>query len=175
MDKVAVIVQARLTSRRFPNKVLANLKGRPLLDHMIENLSKLPFEVIFAIPDTPTNDVLETWLLDHNQKVFRGTENDVLARFYQCATLNKIKTIIRVCADTPLIRPQDVIRNYSQFVDELATRMIYGNGSWVFSYEMLEDAMKNQPHAESREHVVRSMFNAIDYPDDITRVEQMMN
>lgn len=173
-NNIVIIVQARLTSTRFPNKVFANLKGKPVIQHVIDNVDELKLPIVIAIPDTPENDALETWVTNYGYEVFRGTENDVLARFYQCATINKADIIVRVCADTPLIRAKDISDNLMKYVIEGGKRMIYGNGSWVFSYKMLEEAFETQPHAESREHVVRSMFNSIDYHDDIERVGKLL-
>ena len=174
MDKPTIILQARLTSKRFPNKVLANLWEVPLIKHVLENLSNTGFPIIVAIPFNPQNDPLVYWLDQNKYKWFRGLEHDVLDRFYQCAKKNNLKDIIRVCADTPLIRASDIIKNYVQFLEEERKRMVYGNGSWVFNFKMLEQAWKYQRDAETREHVIRSMQNSVDYPEDIERIERIM-
>lgn len=174
--KPIIIVQARATSTRFPNKIFADLNGKPVIKHVLDNIGSriLGIPIIVAIPNTESNDVLHRWLLDNRYSVYRGTENDVLGRFYYASTLHDCDTIIRVCADTPLIRASDIMDNIKKFEEEDGERMIYGNGSWVFSKEMLKEAHETQRHAESREHVVRSMFNSIDYNDDIERVEKIL-
>lgn len=144
------------------------------MQHIIDNLAPLQYEKIYAIPDSLSNDPLEEWLLQRGQKVFRGTEHDVLARYYQCAVINKIDVIIRVCADTVLIRASDIKLNLAKFLMENQARMIYGDGSWVFNIDQLEEAFATQPHAESREHVIRSMTNSIDYQEDLSRVENLI-
>lgn len=173
MDKAAIIIQARLTSSRFPNKVFAVLKNKPVIEWVIDSCEKLGLPVIFAIPNTRPNDELYHWLQSRGYEVFRGLENDVLDRFMKCALKYEVKTIIRVCADTPLINDVDILDNLTKFDIEKGKRMIYGNGSWVFSFDMLFNAWKTQLHAASRENVVRSMFNSIDYEDDISRVEKL--
>lgn len=169
--KTGIIVQARTSSRRFPNKIFARLNGKPVIEHVLDELKKLNVPLVVAIPDTKPNDILSDWLENHDYKLFRGKENDVLARFYLCAKWYKFDNIIRVCADTPMIKIKDVCENLSKFLIEKRSRLIYGNGSWVFTFEMLKDAQLNQCFAESREHVVRSMMNCVDYPDDIMRLE----
>jgi len=174
MDKIGIIIQARATSTRFPNKVFANLNGKPVIQHVIDNIDQLKLPTVVAIPNTPSNDILYGYINEQRIEVFRGKENDVLDRYYQCATKYKFDIIVRVCADTPLIRPKDISDNLMKFIIEQKKRMIYGNGSWVFTYDMLKEAHETQVHAESREHVVRSMFNSIDYVDDIERVEKIL-
>lgn len=166
-------MQARATSTRFPNKIFSKIKGKTIIHHLIDTLSEFTDNIVFAIPDTKGNDILDDYLVANDINVFRGTENDVLGRFYHCAKWYGFDTIIRVCADTPLIKYIDIATNFSRFVLEDKKRMIYGNGSWIFSFEMLEEAHLNQRHAESREHVCRSMQYSIDYPDDIERLEKL--
>lgn len=123
-----------------------------------------------AIPETPENDFLETYIKEHHKKVivYRGHEIDVLGRFLNCANKYGIDPIIRVCGDTPFIKFEDIWHNFQRFSDQ--GEFSYGNGSWIFSLKDLQDANDNCPDAESREHVVRPMFKSIDYKEDIQRL-----
>lgn len=171
MAKTAILIQARQTSSRFPNKIFASLKGKPVIQHIIDNLKDAPCDVFFVIPNNDQNNDLSNYLATQQIRHHRGNEEDLLKMFYDCATDANISTIIRVCADTPLINLKDILRNLAIFIEEGKKRMVYGNGSWVFSYEMLKLAHLKGQRPEDREHVVRYMFNSIDYPEDIQKVE----
>lgn len=170
--KCGVIVQARLTGTRFPNKVLANLNGKPVILWVLERIKLCNLPIVVAIPASKTNDYLEIFLKEKGYNVFRGPENDVLARFYLCAKKYKFDIIIRVCGENPLIEPLDVLTHLDDFITE--NRFIYGNHVWVFNFKMLEWAWKNCPEAATREDVVRAFFNTVDYPEDIERLENWL-
>jgi len=167
--RCGIIVQARLTSSIFPNKVLANLKGKPVLGHVLERAKRLFLPLVVAIPINDSNDALAEWLKDRNYQVFRGKEHDVLDRFFQCARKHKFDIIIRLNGETPFIEPLYIIENVNEFI--LTKKFIYGNGSWVFSFNMLREAWQNDPNAKTREQVVRRFFNSVDYPEDLVRLE----
>jgi len=103
--KIAVIIQARTTSTRLPKKVLKDINGKPMLWHIINRLkfSKKLDDIILAIPDTKENNVLEKFAKDNKIKYFRGSEEDVLSRYYETAKKFKCNIIIRITSDCPLI------------------------------------------------------------------------
>jgi spore coat polysaccharide biosynthesis protein SpsF (cytidylyltransferase family) len=167
-----IIIQARLTGKRFPNKIFAELGGKKVIDHLIDGISKIKgTERIFAIPNTPSNDMLYVYLIAKGEKVFRGLENDVLDRYYRCAEKFNIDPIIRICADTPFINAKYVLERLQSFYMR-EKEFTYGDGCWIFTFADLVDAWTTQGDAESREHVVRSMFNSVDYDQDIPRLEK---
>ena len=170
--KYGIIVQARLTGSRFQNKVLSNLDGKPIILWVLERIKLCHIPIVVAIPATKTNDYLETFLKEKGYEVFRGAENDVLDRFYQCAKKYKFNIIIRINADNPLILPGDVLFALGDFIEE--KRFIYANHVWVFNFKMLEWAWKNCPEASTRVDVVRAFFNTVDYPEDIGRLENWL-
>lgn len=99
------IIQARLTSSRLPNKVLMKLCGKTVAEHVYERLIRCESvdKVIFAIPDTSTNDILFNFLIEKHIDVFRGSENNVMDRFIQCAKLYNPNYIVRATCDNPLV------------------------------------------------------------------------
>lgn len=107
MVRTLCIVQARLTSSRLPNKVLMKLgnSGKTVLEHVNERLSQsnLIDHIVFAIPDTALNDPLEAFLKQQNLSYFRGSEDDVLERFYQCALKYSPEIIVRATCDNPCV------------------------------------------------------------------------
>ena len=59
MDKIGVIITARMTSTRFPNKVFAKFRGKRVIDYVVENAKKLGYPIVIAIPEKSDNDELE--------------------------------------------------------------------------------------------------------------------
>jgi spore coat polysaccharide biosynthesis protein SpsF (cytidylyltransferase family)/ubiquinone/menaquinone biosynthesis C-methylase UbiE len=174
MAKTGIILQARLTSKRFPCKVLFPLyNGKTVLEIMYEELEKTGLPVIVAVPKTKPNIVLQHWCREHNMNVFMGSEDDCTDRFMECAEFYKIDNIVRVCADTPLIRSDDIMFSLNRFLD--TERFTEGNGCQIFSKEMLADAWHNDPYAERREGVsCYHMGSRLDYPEDVVRIQNNM-
>ena len=103
--KIVAIIQARMDSTRLPGKVLVNIAGVPMLQRIIDRVSVTPSvdEVIVATSDKKENDKLCEWLEGFPEVgLFRGSENDVLDRFYKCARYHEADIIIRITADDPL-------------------------------------------------------------------------
>lgn len=102
MDYVAMI-QARCGSSRLPNKILMDLCGKPVLQRVIERVQKSKYvdEVIVVTSIEPQNLQVMRLCADLGVRVFAGSENDVLDRYYQMAKLLQPKYVIRVTADCP--------------------------------------------------------------------------
>lgn len=95
-----IIIQARLGSTRMPNKIFYEVvDNKNILDIIHEKLTPLNISMIFAIPDSAANDELETYLLNKNYLVERGSENNVLQRMLNTAKKHDIDFIVRVCSD----------------------------------------------------------------------------
>jgi len=108
--QTVVIIQARLGSTRLPGKVLKDIFGKPMLWHMINRLkySKEIDDIVLAIPDSPGNDPLKDFARGLSLHCFRGSEMDVLSRYYGAATKFGARVVVRVTSDCPLIDPQIV-------------------------------------------------------------------
>lgn len=160
---VATIIQARTTSTRLPNKVLLEIEQKPMLWHVINRLklSKQLDGIILAIPDTPKNDILEEFAIENNLKYFRGSEEDVLSRYYQAAKKFSVDIVIRITSDCPLIDPRIVdlvikrhlnsTADYSS--DSLERTFPRGLDTEVFGFEVLERSYKEAKENYQREHV----------------------
>jgi len=86
--KVTIIIQARLNSSRLPNKVLKSFEGINLTYLLFERIkkTKLADNIVFSIPDTKINDKLYFYIVKElGCNVFRGSEKNVLNRFYETA------------------------------------------------------------------------------------------
>jgi len=166
ISKIAAIIQARMASTRLPGKVLMDIEGKPMLWHVINRLknAKKINEIILAIPDTRENDILEKFAKENNLKYFRGSEEDVLSRYYEAAKKFKVDVIVRITSDCPLIDPKVVDICIRRFLNEkcdyisncFGDKVIFPRGLdvSVFSFDALKKAHRNAIELYEREHVV---------------------
>lgn len=105
--KHVAIIQARMGSSRLPGKVLKPLAGRPVLTHVVERCSRAACldEVVVATTTDPRDDVLVDYCQTANIPVVRGSEDDVLSRYFKAAEERGADLITRITSDCPLIDP----------------------------------------------------------------------
>ncbi|MDD1694732.1 MAG: hypothetical protein LUQ71_08410, partial [Methanoregula sp.] len=118
MKKTVAIIQARMGSTRFPGKVMKNIIGFPMVSHVVQRVSRshLINEVVVAIPETQENDCLQE-LCEYNRwNLFRGSEDDVLDRFYRAACAYDADIIVRITSDCPLIDPELIDNVIDEFI-----------------------------------------------------------
>lgn len=117
--RVVAIVQARLSSMRFPRKVLAPVLGRPILSHLLERLGRATRvdEIVLAIPDSPAGDALVQFADEHGVRYHRGSEDDVLDRYHRAAQGAGAAVVVRITGDCPMVDPALVDRAVSTLVD----------------------------------------------------------
>lgn len=162
------IIQARMGSTRLPQKVIKEIEGKTILEHVIERVKRIKNvdKVILATTSKREDDILEKIGKNLKVSVFRGSENDVLDRFYRAAKLLKVDPIIRITADCPLLDPRvcekvidyylkgdyDYVSNASPptFPDGLDTE--------VFSFQALEKSWKEVKLLSEREHVTPYIY-----------------
>jgi spore coat polysaccharide biosynthesis protein SpsF len=109
---VAAIVQARMSSRRLPGKVLADICGRPALALLLERLSgaRQPDAIAVATSEEPDDDPVAETARHAGVDVFRGPLEDVLERYRLAAAALGCDSVVRITADCPLIDPAVVDR-----------------------------------------------------------------
>ena len=105
---VRIFVQARMSSRRFPGKVLAPLAGRPMIDHVLERCSQVfgRDRIVLATSRDASDDALAAHAQRQAASVFRGDLKDVFGRFQQCLAAHPCEWFVRISADSPLIDPR---------------------------------------------------------------------
>jgi spore coat polysaccharide biosynthesis protein SpsF len=171
---IAVIVQARMGSCRLPGKMLLPLHGIPIVEWVFRRVqkAKLINNILFAVPKTSENDNLNAFLKKIGAMVYRGSEEDVIERFYFAAKNVNATHIVRVCADNPFIAGSEIdqlIQFYLKSGCDYAYNHIPKNncypdgiGAEIVSFEILK-SINNQAKAHyQREHI----FNFIwDNPD----------
>ncbi|MFH1453627.1 MAG: NTP transferase domain-containing protein [Armatimonadota bacterium] len=102
---VKAFIQARMSSSRFPGKVLAPFKGEPVILHVLRQISKvMPMDEIIVMTSTEvSDDPLCFYLEEQGINVFRGDLNNVFLRFKMCLEKYPCDNILRICADSPLL------------------------------------------------------------------------
>ncbi|WP_425448038.1 cytidylyltransferase domain-containing protein [Dethiothermospora halolimnae] len=170
--KNIAIIQARMGSTRLPGKVMMNLCGKTILAHVINRVkqSKLIDEIIVATTCKEKDDAIKDESKKNGVKVFRGSENDVLSRYYYASKENGGDTIIRITSDCPLIDPYlidemldfyikndyDMVTNATK---DLSLRTYpRGLDTEIFSFENLKDAFNNANKLNEREHVTPYLY-----------------
>jgi len=166
--KIAAIIQARMTSIRLPGKVLMDIEGKPMLWHVISRLrfSKKLDDIILAIPDKKESDILEKFAREKKIKYFRGSEEDVLSRYYKTAKKFKVDVVVRITADCPLIDPEIVDRIIQKHLDSgtdytsNAFKRTFPRGLdvEVFNFKILEKTHQEAKGHYQREHVTPYIY-----------------
>ena len=115
MEKIIAIVQARMGSTRFPGKVMQKVNDQSLIEILLKRLSKSKKidKIIVAISNTNNDDILSEHINTLGYEVYRGSENNVLARYYQAAKPLKPEAVVRITGDCPLIDPRITFNNKS--------------------------------------------------------------
>tara|TARA_X000001036_G_scaffold439845_1_gene492638 strand:- start:6747 stop:7472 length:726 start_codon:yes stop_codon:yes gene_type:complete len=100
-----IFIQARLNSKRYPKKIIKKIKNKTFIEIMMSRLKELnkKYQIIFLIPNDKKNDSLNFFLKKKGYKVERGSNNNVLSRFYSAAKKNNAENIMRLTSDCPLI------------------------------------------------------------------------
>jgi spore coat polysaccharide biosynthesis protein SpsF len=163
IDTIAII-QARMGSTRLPNKMLLSLHGKPIIEWVVKRVqkSKLLDAIVVAIPNTKKDEILENYLKDLGVEVFKGSEENVLNRFYASVKDKQPKNIVRICADNPLICPKEIDNlisfyknnNCDYAYNHIPKNNLYpdGLGAEMISFELLEWLEKNVTDTKHREH-----------------------
>lgn len=104
---VVAIIQARCDSMRFPNKVFADLCGRPFIWHVVNRLkfAQSLDHIVLATTNRPSDDKLYNWAKESGVDVYRGSESNVLNRYFEAANYSKADVVVRITADDPFKEP----------------------------------------------------------------------
>lgn len=161
--KTVAIVQARMGSKRLPNKVMLPICGMPMIHVLLERLAtaKRVDQIVLATSDDSCNIILAEGVRKLGITVVQGSENDVLDRYYKAAKQVDADVVVRITGDCPLIDAKivdDVIDLYWKQDVDYATNTnppSYPDGLdvEVFSYASLERAWKEAHEPFQREHV----------------------
>lgn len=168
MSKIGAIVQARTGSIRFPDKIFSLLAGKPLIFHVFNRLknSKILDEIILATTVNSKDDKLIEWAVNNGIKYYRGSENDVLGRFYEAAKFYKLDIILRITADDPfkdsglidLALQTFLNSNYNLISNNNPPTFPEGIDIEIFDFETLKYTHFHSVDPFEREHVTQFMY-----------------
>ena len=168
--RTVIIAQARMTSTRLPGKVLKTVLGKPLLTYFVERLKRVTLadQVIIATTvnaeDEPIVQICRTIPVGFT----RGSEDDVLSRYYDAAVLTGAEIIVRITSDCPLIDPtlvDEMIRffkehssSYDYISNSVEPSYPLGMGVEVFSIRALRESYFEATEVSEREHVTPFIY-----------------
>lgn len=169
--KKLVIVQARMSSTRLPGKVLKKVLNKPLLEYQIERITKseLIDDIIIATTNNEADKAILDLCIKKRINCFCGSEEDVLARYYQAAKEYNADVVIRLTGDCPLIDPI-VVDKIIKYFFENSNRYDYvsniikrtyprGMDTEVFTFKALEKTYLNAEKSYEKEHVTPYIYN----------------
>jgi spore coat polysaccharide biosynthesis protein SpsF (cytidylyltransferase family) len=151
-------------SSRLPGKIMKELNGKPILQHIVDFLkhSKMIEKIVIATTDLQEDDVVDSFSKKLEIDCFRGSSKNVLERFYKCAKKYNANLIIRLTADNPLINPKIIddlinlcINYHCDYVSNcLHPTYPYGYSTCeIFTFSTLSKLYETQKDHNSIEHV----------------------
>lgn len=162
------ILQARVSSTRLPEKVLAPVLGAPMLLRQIERIrgSRRIDQLAVATSNDPSDDPLEELCRGADVTCYRGSLNDVLDRYYECGKAYAATNVVRLTGDCPLADPRlidHIISAYLESGADYASNTLqptYPDGLdvEVFRFQALERAWREASLPSEREHVTPYIY-----------------
>ncbi|GAB1351054.1 NTP transferase domain-containing protein [Ignavibacteriales bacterium] len=164
LEKIATVIQARMSSSRLPYKVMLSLAGKPLLLRLCErvNASLLKGSIIVATSTEPSDDPIENLCKNEGIKCYRGSLTDLLKRHLEAAESVSADYVIKIPSDVPLIDPDVINRVITKFfrngVDYDFVSNLHpatypdGNDVEVMTIEALKKADREAKRDFEREH-----------------------
>ena len=172
---IIAIVQARMGSSRLPKKSLMDIDGKTALEFMIDRVRKsdLIDDIVIATTINQEDDVIADLCINNQINCYRGSENDVLDRYYQSAKKHEATIVVRLTSDCPVIDPvliDETINLYIKKKVDYASNAVppdkkkYPDGSdvEVFSFDALQRSWVETTDIKDREHVTFYMWDKRD-------------
>lgn len=186
---IAAVIQARMNSSRLPGKIMLKVCNKTLLEHMIDRikLSKTIDKIIIATTINNQDNEIESFCDKKKIDCFRGSENDVLERYFEVSKKYSVDTIVRLTSDTPLIDPDiidEVVNYYKNHNFDYVSNIFPlprtfpdGFNVEIFSSKVLERAHLESERPSDREHVTNYIsmqpkifsIGKINYKKDISK------
>ncbi len=179
-ENIVAIIQARMASSRLPGKVLRDLAGEPMLARVVERVRQA--QMVNAVMVATTTDASDDPVVDlcsqRGYAYSRGSQQDVLDRFYQAARSLKATVVVRITGDCPVVDPALIDETVQTFLgqeaapgpfDFAASRLPppftrtypIGQDIEVCHFSGLERAWREADQAHQREHVMPYFYEDI--------------
>lgn len=172
--KILIVIQARMGSSRLPGKILKPLGNSVVLDYVVSRCRQVKqvMDVIVATSTLKQDTPVVDWCNENRVTCFRGSEDDVLSRYYECAKPYKPDYVVRVTADCPFVdydladqvimamseKPSDLVAVESPLPRGLVVEMV--------SFKALEYMHEHGHEPRHREHVT---YYATEFPEEFER------
>jgi spore coat polysaccharide biosynthesis protein SpsF len=178
--RTVAIIQGRMSSSRLPGKVLLDIAGKPMIEHVIERTKRARTldAVTVATTTDSTDDPIAAFAISMGVPFTRGSLHDVLDRYHQAAKTHKADVIVRITADCPVIDPEVIdetvklvtepasVLGLSSSVDFSCNRLPppftrsfpIGLDVEVCTFVALERAWKESTETFHREHVMPFLY-----------------
>jgi spore coat polysaccharide biosynthesis protein SpsF len=171
--RVVLIIQARMGSTRLPGKSMMDLAGAPLVGRILERVKRCTRldDIVLAIPDTDKDAVLRQLGEQYGVKVFAGSENDLVERYYQAAIWTKADVVGRLPADNATPEPSEIDRIVDHHLS-LGRRGFSSNlsvigdsgypdgiGAEMFDFSLLAEVRERNTDPRQREHVHLNFYD----------------
>lgn len=161
MNKIGIILQARMSSKRLPGKILKKIGGKSILEHIFYRLSFLKHnaETVLATSISLEDDIVEAFCKDRKIQYFRGSNENVLERFYLCAKEYGFLHVVRLTGDNPFVDIDELdslidlhLRTRSDFTNSFQSLPV-GVGAEIFTFAALEKSYFEARLPHHIEHV----------------------
>lgn len=148
-------------STRLPGKVLRKIGNKTMLEHILYRLTflKYPVKTVLATSVEQKDDILEAFCKERGIECFRGSEKNVLERYYYCAKKYKFEHVVRLTGDNPFIDIEELnnlielhLHIQSEYTHSLDVLPL-GVGAEIFTFEALERSYQNGIKENQKEHV----------------------
>lgn len=181
---IGIVIQARMGSSRLPGKVLKEFGGMPFLEYILNRLDKRKSstKVIIATSTLQQDNLIEEFCKSKNVLCFRGDEQNVLKRYYDCAKAFCLDSIVRMTGDNPFPDIEELDKlvafhkeknlDYSENLSVLPV----GVGMEIMSYTALQESYKKATLPKHFEHVNEYILdNLMDFRHGTLQVSAMKN
>ncbi|GAF65680.1 acylneuraminate cytidylyltransferase [Bacillus sp. TS-2] len=175
-----IIIQARVGSSRLPGKVLMPLGNTTVLDYVVSRCKKIKFakKVIVATSTLSQDQQIEDWCMENEVPCFRGSEKDVLDRYYSCANEYSPDYVMRVTSDCPFVDfhlaneiVDKMLENPSDYI-KVNGDLPRGLVVELFSFQALAYIHRNGKQLRHREHVT---YYGYEYSDEFNYTNFLVN
>jgi len=166
--RIPVIIQARMSSERLPGKVLRIVRGKPMIEYLLDRLRQSKkIDRIIVVTSTDESDLpIVDYCTRNNVECFRGSLDNVAERFKGAIKKYGIDHFIRICADSPMIDPDVIDRGIDEFESgdhEIVTNVLKrtfpkGQSFEIFRADTFIKGYKNMETAEELEHVTAHFY-----------------
>ena len=177
-ERVVAIIQARMNSSRLPGKVLLDIAGKAMLERVLARSARSVAvdEILVATTTDPTDQRIVEFCASRHIPCSRGSQFDVLDRYYQAARQYQADLIVRITADCPVIDPSlideviETVTRSQNAMDFAANRLPppwkrtypIGLDTEVCTFAALEQAWTKGIEAPHREHVMPYLYEGVE-------------